>query len=153
MSGSGPDRAITGRCLHPGVASAPLLVLDEPLSLWGGVDENGTVCDVHHPQHGRSVSGRIVSMPFGRGSSSSSTVLAELLRSGRGPAALLLSECDTILVTGALVAAEMYGGSLPIVELSEADRGALALAFADGASVAVRADVTSGTAEVTEERG
>ena len=59
------------------------LVLDEPLSFWGGVDPaTGAVIDVHHPQAGSVVAGRVLVMPAGRGSSSSSYVLAESVRSG-----------------------------------------------------------------------
>jgi predicted aconitase with swiveling domain len=112
-----PGRELPGRSLHPGTAHAPLVVLDEPLSFWGGVDSRGTVVDEHHPQAGTSLTGKVVGMPSGRGSSSSTAVLAELIRSGHGPAALLLTQCDMILVIGALVAAEMYGVELPVVEL------------------------------------
>lgn len=108
---------LQGRSLHPGSAHGTLLVLDEPLSFWGGVSSAGTVVDAHHPQVGESLTGKVVAMPSGRGSSSSTAVLAELIRSGHGPAALLLAECDTILVIGALVAAEMYDVELPVVEV------------------------------------
>jgi predicted aconitase with swiveling domain len=48
-------------------------------------------------------------------------VLAERLRDGTAPAALLLGSCDTILVVGALVAAELYGVQLPVVQLEAED--------------------------------
>ncbi len=54
-------------------------------------------------------------MPHGRGSSSSSAILAEALRLGTGPAAIVLDENDSILVVGALVARELYEASCPIV--------------------------------------
>jgi predicted aconitase with swiveling domain len=122
------------------------MAVSEPLSFWGGVDPSGTVVDVHHPRHGQSVTGRVLAMPSGRGSSSSTAVLAELVRSGQGPAALVLSECDTILVVGALVAAEMYAVSLPIVELSADDL----VALRDGVAVHVRGHAASGEAVVQE---
>lgn len=112
-----PGRTLPGRTLHPGRAVGPVLRLDEPLSFWGGVGEDGRVVDVHHPQHGQSLAARVVVMPSGRGSSSSAAVLAERLRDGSAPAALVLGACDTILVVGALVAAELYGVRLPIVQL------------------------------------
>lgn len=121
MSGSGAEvrgRTLTGRSLHPGSGAGALLPLGAALSFWGGVDSDGTVVDPHHPQHGSSVTGRVVAMRSGRGSSSSAAVLAELIRSGRAPAALLLTEPDSILVVGALVAAEMYGTSMPVVEVT-----------------------------------
>jgi predicted aconitase with swiveling domain len=117
MSGA---ELIAGRTLHPGVADAPLLVLDEPLSLWGGVSAEGIVIDRHHPQLGTSLSGLVVAMTAGRGSSSSSSVLAELIRAGRAPAGIVLAEGDTIIVLGAIVAAELYALSLPVVEIDAA---------------------------------
>ncbi len=106
------------RVLAPGTASGELLVLDEPLSLWGGMDPaTGKLIDVHHPQAGASLAGRIVAMPSGRGSSSSSYVLAEAIRAGVAPAAFLLGEPDAIVALGALVAGELYGMEVPVVVL------------------------------------
>lgn len=136
---------VCGRSMHQGEAYAELLVLDEPLSFWGGVDQNGTVIDRHHPQVGVSLTGKVVAMPSGRGSSSSTAVLAELIRSRRGPAAILLAERDTILVVGALVAAEMYETLLPIVELGPGDYSRLV----DGSTVAVHAGRAPMEASVT----
>ena len=77
---------MNGRVLVPGEANGPALVLDEPLSFWGGLDpETGTIVEVSHPQRGRSVAGRILVMPSGRGSSSSATVLAEAIRGAPAP--------------------------------------------------------------------
>jgi uncharacterized protein len=105
-----------GRVLVPGEARGKLLRLEEPLSFWGGVDPtSGDIIDRHHPQVGRSVTGAIVAMPSGRGSSSSSSVLAESIRAGTGPAGILLAEDDRIVALGALVAAELYGASVPVV--------------------------------------
>ena len=107
-----------GRALSPGVADGEVVVLDEPLSLWGGFDpERGTIVDAHHPQHGQSLSGRIVVMPGGRGSSSSASVLAEAVRAGTAPAGFVVRDPDLILTVGAAVAAELYGVQVPIVAL------------------------------------
>ena len=102
--------------LVTGRAEGPIALLDEPLSLWGGFDpETGLVIDSNHPQAGESLSGRIVCMPRGRGSSSSSSVLAEALRAGTGPAGFVLGEPDPILVIGSLVAQRLYQRSCPII--------------------------------------
>ena len=104
------------RTLVPGTAEGRALVLDEPLSFWGGVDpETGDITDVRHPQHGASVTGRILVMPSGRGSSSSSSVLAESIRAGTAPAAIVLGEADPILALAAIVARELYGRVTPVV--------------------------------------
>jgi uncharacterized protein len=117
---------MNGRMLVPGEATGDALVLDEPLSLWGGLDpENGTIVEVHHPQRGESVAGRILVMPSGRGSSSSATVLAEAIRRGIGPAGIVLGEPDEIVAIGALVAAELYGTRVPVVIATPEERGAI----------------------------
>ena len=109
------------RVLFDGQAQGTALVLDEPLSLWGGLDpETGLVIDAHHPQRGANLTGRIVVMPSGRGSSSSSSVLAEALRTGHAPAAILLGEPEMILAVGAAVAAELYGKRIPVLALDAA---------------------------------
>ena len=112
---------LVGRVLLPGRAQGPALVLDEPLSFWGGLDpETGTIAEQRHPQAGESVAGRVLAMPSGRGSSSSSSVLAEALRAGTGPAAILLREPDEIVLVGALVVQLLDGSALPIVLLDGA---------------------------------
>ena len=58
-------------------------------------------------------------MPSGRGSSSSSSVLAEAIRAGTAPAAIVLGEADPILALGAIVARELYGTTIPVVVTAE----------------------------------
>jgi len=107
---------VKGRVLAPGSVTARAIVLREPLSLWGGMDPaSGQVIDARHPQHGESLAGRVVVMPAARGSSSSSSVLAEAVRAGYAPAGILLAEVDLILAVGAAVAEELYGVRVPIV--------------------------------------
>lgn len=116
MSGAG---FIRGECLVPGVADGGVTLLREPLSLWGGFDlENGKVADVNHPDYGAQIAGRVLVMPGGRGSSSSSSVLLESARIGANPVAIVLAETDPILAVGALVAGDLYGVSIPIVRVS-----------------------------------
>ena len=101
--------------LVPGAASGRILRLDEPLSFWGGLDlATGTIIDRLHPQCGASVASRVLMMSGGRGSSSGSATLAEALRLGKGPAAILMLERDAIVVVGAMVAAELYGLACPV---------------------------------------
>jgi len=108
------------RVVVGGTAAGPVVVLDEPLSFWGGFSaERGLVIDDHHPQSGVSLSGAIVVMVGARGSSSASSVLAESVRLGTAPAAILMQRPDEILVTGALVARELYDRTVPIVLLDD----------------------------------
>lgn len=117
---------MSGRLLAPGTARAPALVLDEPLSLWGGLDPaTGAIREPRHPQHGAVVTGRILVMPAARGSSSSASVLAEAVRAGTGPAGIVLGEPDLILAIGAAVAEELYMVQVPIVVATPATLAAI----------------------------
>jgi predicted aconitase with swiveling domain len=112
--------------LSAGQATAPLLLLDEPLSFWGGSDvATGEIIDIHHPQRGASISGQVLAFTGSRGSSSSSTVLAEQLRRAVAPAGILLRRPDTIVALAAIVARELYGIDVPVVVLRPGDFDAL----------------------------
>jgi len=98
------------------VVTGTTLVLSEGLSLWGGMDPaTGELIDAHHPQRGANLAGRVVVMPSGRGSSSSASVLAEAVRAGTAPAAIVLGEPDLILAIGSAVAEELYGVRIPVI--------------------------------------
>lgn len=105
-----------GRTYATGTAEGSALVLTAPLSFWGGVDAaTGEIIDHSHPDLGRNVSSRILVMPAGRGSSSSSSVLAEAIRAGTGPVGIIVARADPILVIGCLVAQKLYGLFVPMM--------------------------------------
>ena len=129
MTTSSADAAcgmpLSAVALHAGRASGTVLHLDTPLSFWGGTDHDGMIIDAHHPQRGQSITDRVLVMRAGRGSSSSSYVLAEQLRQQRGPAAIVLAERDAIVVLGAIVARELYGSDMPVALITEDELAAL----------------------------
>ena len=103
-------------------ARGPLLKLSAPLSFWGGVDpSSGAIIDARHPQHGRCIAGTVLALPGTIGSSSSSSVLLELIHKGRAPAALILRSPDAILLLGLIIAVEMDWPSLPALRLNASD--------------------------------
>jgi predicted aconitase with swiveling domain len=133
---------VTAQTYAAGDAEGPALVLSQPLSFWGGIDvETGRIIDHSHPARGACVTGTVLVMPCGRGSSSSSSVLAESIRRGTGPVAIVLSAPDPILTVGALVAQSLYGLRCPVV-VCRID------GLATGDRLRVRA-VAGGAAEVT----
>src|SRR4051812_38124246 len=110
-------RRATGLLVGEQLVPTRVMVLEEPLSLWGGLDPStGHIVDRNHPQYGRCVTDMAVHMSASRGSSSSSSVLAEAVRAGTGPRALLLASRDQILLVGAIVAWELYGRG-PVISL------------------------------------
>ena len=129
------------RVLVAGEASGLVLALDEPLSFWGGFESGtGTIIDQAHPQVGESLAGRVVTMAVGRGSSSASTVLAEAIRLGTGPAALIMREPDEIVNLGAIVADELYGITMPILIVDEPTF--IAIAAAERATISPSGTLT-----------
>ncbi|ESX96815.1 hypothetical protein X727_18875 [Mesorhizobium sp. L103C119B0] len=125
--------------LVPGSGGEGLaLVLTAPISFWGGVDpKSGRIADVRHPQHGETISGRVLFLPGTIGSSSASAVLMELVHNGHAPTALVLHEPDAILLLGLIVAREM-GWRTPVAlrlgrDDFEAYRGKRVSVAADGA--------------------
>lgn len=84
------------------------LALTAPISFWGGVDpKTGTIADPRHPEHGATISGRVLLIPATVGSSSASAILLELVHANLAPAAIVLHEPDAILLLGLVVAKEM----------------------------------------------
>lgn len=122
QTGARPTEIRTSRVLVAGSAAGELLVLDEPLSLWGGLDaDTGRIIDPRHPQLGESVTGRVLALVRGSGSSSASAILLEAVRQETAPAAILLRETDGILALGATVAREMYGRYPAVLVLAPDD--------------------------------
>ncbi len=72
---------IRATVLNPGQCRARALVLDEPLSFWGGFDPvRGTIVDRHHPQRGACLAGKVLVMPGSRGSAGTPAAIAEAIR-------------------------------------------------------------------------
>lgn len=112
--------------LVPGSAAGEVFVMVEPLSFWGGLDAaTGAIIDRWHPQCGEVLTGKVVVMERGRGSSSGSSVLAEAIRAGTAPAAIVMLTRDAIVTLGALVGRELYGKDCPVVMAAAADWPAL----------------------------
>ncbi len=138
---------LTGVPVHGGESRGPLLVLERPLSFWGGVDpETGRVSDPRHPQHGEPLRGRILVMERAIGSSSSSAIMLELLRNDVAPAAIVLGSTDAILVLGILVAEELGYPSIPLIDLGS--EGVARLRGRSGEGGTLEADVRRATLRV-----
>ena len=117
--------------LVEGAATGPLLILEEPLSFWGGVDlTTGKLTDVTHPQNGCSLSGHLMIAERTKGSTAGPGALLELIRNGNGPAAILMYEPDPAPIAAAM-AAELIGlAPLPVALISRRDRAALRQEYA-----------------------
>ncbi len=116
------ERIIEGKPIVKGEAQANALVSNEPISFWGGYDQNtGEIIDRRHPLSGKMAAGRILAIPFTRGSSTSSAVLLESVRAGTAPAAILTTDTDHFCALASIVADEMYQKPIPLVALTKED--------------------------------
>lgn len=118
-----------GRQIVGGAAQGDVLAIAQGISFWGGIDpDTGRIIDIHHPNHGQSVAGKILLMPSSRGSCSGSGVLLQLALDGNAPAALVFCEREEILTLGALVASRIFGCPVPVVQLRRPAYARLAVA-------------------------
>ena len=106
-----------GRILVSGGGStgiSEVMMTTVGLSFWGGIDPlTGIVVDVGHPWHGQNVANKIMCLPSGRGSSTASQVLLELIRNDKAPAAMILRDADAMACIGALIAASVFELKVP----------------------------------------
>lgn len=100
--------------LLAGAAAGPVLKLQAPISIWGGVDPNtGTIVDRQHPDEGRCIAGHVLWLPSLRGSGGTPGALASLIRAGFGPEAVLSPKGDANMLCGLIVAEKLYGKLVP----------------------------------------
>jgi predicted aconitase with swiveling domain len=117
---------LNGRPIVAGTAEGEALVTHQPLSFWGGYDfTTGTIIDTHHPLAGVRAAGRVLVVPFSKGSSTTTAVLLEAVRAGTAPAALVTTGADAFFALASIVAGVMYGKSFPVIALDAADFNSL----------------------------
>jgi predicted aconitase with swiveling domain len=116
------DRVIAGRAVVEGEAEGEALVTSEALSFWGGYDfHTGDIIDKHHPLAGVRAGGRILAVPFSKGSSTTTAVLLEAVRAGTAPAAIITTGVDSFFALASIVADVMYAKSFPVIALEPND--------------------------------
>jgi predicted aconitase with swiveling domain len=120
------ERMIQGQAVVKGEAKGLALVSSEPLSFWGGYDyHTGEITDRRHPLSGQIAAGRVLALPFTRGSSTTTAILLEAVHLGKAPAAILTTGVDAFFALASIVANEMYARPVPIVALSPEDFASL----------------------------
>ena len=63
-----------------------------------------------HPLEGKSVAGTVLAFPFGKGSTVGSYVIYALSRNGHAPVAIVNTEAEPIIATGAII------GNIPMID-------------------------------------
>ena len=86
------------------LARGVALVSAEPLSFWGGYDyHTGEITDRRHPLSGSIAAGRVLALPFTRGSSTTTAILLEAVRAGTAPTAILTTGVDAFFALASIV--------------------------------------------------
>ena len=102
---------IRGRGIAGGRGKGPLLVSPVPLSFLSGVDpESGIIVEKGHPLQGACIAGTVLAFPYGKGSTVGSYVLYALSRNRHAPAAIVNTEAEPIIATGAII------GEIPMID-------------------------------------
>jgi predicted aconitase with swiveling domain len=95
---------LKGRIISKGKAQEEALVTSMPISFYGGVDPNtGEIIEKGHELQGKSVKGKILVFPNGKGSTVGSYTLYRLKKNGMAPAGMINKECETVVAVGAII--------------------------------------------------
>ncbi len=107
---------IRGDGIGKGRIKAEALVSTEPVSFNNGVEStNGIVIEPGHQLEGRCVTGKVLVFPVGKGSAGGSYVLYDLAQRKTGPAAIINTRSDTIIVIGCVM------GRIPMMHRCDRD--------------------------------
>lgn len=113
---------LSGKPIIAGSAKGVALVSTEPLSFWGGYDwKSGEITDRRHPLSGSNAKGKVLAIPFTRGSSTTTAVLLEAIRAKTAPGAIITTSTDFFFALASIVADELYKNLLPLIAISESD--------------------------------
>ena len=102
------------RKISRGTTAGDVILSKEPLSFLGGVDpDTGNVIDRGHQLYQKNVSGKILVIPSGKGSTVGSYVIFQMAKNKTAPLAIIAMEAEPIIATGAIMA------SIPMVDQPE----------------------------------
>ncbi len=111
---------LAAHCVVSGVAEGEVIASSQSISFWGGVDPaTGLINDPRHELFGQSIAGKVLVFPFGKGSSTGSLMILELVRVNKAPAAMINIKTEPILATGPIVCKHFYGKEIPIVTMEK----------------------------------
>lgn len=120
---------LQGRKICAGKVEGEAIVSDQGISFYGGVDpDTGVVLEKGHPLEGKSIAGKVLVFPQGKGSTVGSYTIYRLAKNGKAPAAIINKECETIVAVGVIIS------GIPCVDKIEIEK------IKNGMSVEVDAD-------------
>lgn len=113
---------LTGRSINPGKVEGESLVSKEPIGFYGGIDaKTGIFIEKGHELEGKSVKGKILVFPCGKGSTVGSYVIYGLAKNNQAPLAIVNKETETIVATGAILGGVPCVDRIPVDKISTGD--------------------------------
>jgi predicted aconitase with swiveling domain len=114
---------LRGRIISRGKAEGEALTTSQPISFYGGVDPNtGEVTEKGHELQGKSVKGKILVFPSGKGSTVGSYTLYRMKKNGTAPAGMVNTDCETIVAVGAIISEIPCVDKIDISKIKMGDR-------------------------------
>ncbi|AXV41051.1 DUF126 domain-containing protein [Methanobacterium sp. BAmetb5] len=102
------------RKISRGQAQGKVIISSDPLSFLGGVNpQTGDITDRQHELYQQNISGQILVIPSGKGSTVGSYVIYQMAKNKTAPLAIIALEAEPIIATGAIMA------SIPMVDQPE----------------------------------
>ena len=93
-----------GRKIFKGKVVGEALVTGDDISFYGGCDpETGEIVEKDHHLEGKSVSGKILVFPSGKGSTVGSYVLYALKKAEKAPLAIVNKIMDPVVAVGCII--------------------------------------------------
>lgn len=105
---------LKGRAISRGSAEGEVLLSKDPISFLGSVDpKTGVVVEEKHAIAGKTIKGKVLVFPYGKGSTVGSYVMYQLKKNGAAPAAIINLETEPIVAVGAIIS------EIPLVDRLE----------------------------------
>jgi len=113
---------LRGRRISPGKVEGECIVSKEPIGFYGGIDaKTGLFIEKGHELEGKSVKGKILVFPCGKGSTVGSYVIYGLAKNKQAPLAIVNRETETIVATGAILAGVPCVDHIPVEKITTGD--------------------------------
>ncbi len=95
---------LKSRIILKGTVQGEAMVTSQSISFYGGVDPNtGEIIEKGHELQGKTVKGKILVFPNGKGSTVGSYTLYRMKKNGVAPAGMINRECETVVAVGAII--------------------------------------------------
>jgi predicted aconitase with swiveling domain len=108
---------VQGRKIFRGKVTGEALVTGDDISFYGGCDpETGEIVEKDHHLEGKSVAGKILIFPSGKGSTVGSYVLYALKKINKAPLAIVNKTMDPVVAVGCIIS------EIPAVDQIEIDK-------------------------------